>query len=103
MAASNDKINEHDSDFATSELESGQFEMKKDVLSLSKRLSYMSLGLNFRCHKLTVKLKEFFKSYFTTKIIEVSILILTSIIVFSILFHKLSQNKTLVIGKLLSK
>ena len=102
MTASNDKINEGGSELATSELESGQFEIKRDALSLSKRLSYMSLGLSFQYHKLTVKLKEFVKSNFTTKVVEISVLILTSIILFSILFHKLSQNKTLVIGKLLS-
>ena len=99
MTTTTSKRHEDGEQFASSELECGQLEMKKEALTLSKRLSYISLGLTIRCQKSYVKLKEFGKKYFSTKVVEVTVLTLTSIILFSILFHKLSQNDTLIRGK----
>ena len=99
MTTNTSKHHEDGKHFSSSELECGQLEIKQEGLSLSKRLSYVSLGLNIRCQKLHVKLKETVKKYFTTKVVEVALLTLTSIILFSILFHKLSQNNTLIRGK----
>ena len=99
MTTTTSKRPEDGEQFASSELECGQLEMKKEALTLSKRLSYISLGLNIRCQKSCVKLKELGKKYFTTKVVEVAVLTLTSIILFSILFHKISQNDALIRGK----
>ena len=85
--------------FDASELECGRFETKRDEPTLYKRFGFIFLGLNIRCQQLYIKLQEFFKKYLSTKVVEIAILALTSIILFSILFHKLYQNSSLILGE----
>ena len=87
--------------FGATELECGQFETKRDEPTLYKRFGFIFLGLNIRCQQLYIKLQEFVKKYPGTKVVEIVILALTSILLFSILLHKLYQNSSLILGEFL--
>ena len=88
-----------DADFASPKLESGKFEMKKEPIKFSTRLSLISLGLNIRSQKLYSRYKESRRRYITEQSVGLLSLIVFGIVVFSILSYTISKNASRMHGK----
>ena len=85
--------------FASSQLECGQFEMKKETITFSKRCSLIYLGLEIRSRKFYAKLRGSSGRYLTEQTLGILALVLLLIIIFSILFHITAQNASINRGK----